>query len=312
YYRRVIIIYRIVYPARGGALPSVRVEGGISIVLTMPAATKKLAKRRVHTRGRADCSVAIDGGRRTVGRRVGAHVKVAVGGRIVNMQKVAEPRAPIATKFTRKLPEDKSLPSHKASVSELWMDEVAALGIRGIRKEFVNDLKSYVPSGPQSAWECEKNYDKNRFEDIRLLDCTRVILRNTPDNEDYIHASYVKVDEDFMFICAQGPLKNTAQHFLIMIVQEGSKVVLQLCQAVEDGREQCAEYIPLDGTECKDYGAVRVRVLEKPKHVVSLKKVVRTKLQITYAGVSHEVRFDFPQIYQLFTDYNYMREYVHK
>lgn len=42
------------------------------------------------------------------------------------------------------------------------MDEVAALGIRGIRKEFVNDLKCYVPSGPQSAWECEKNYDKNR------------------------------------------------------------------------------------------------------------------------------------------------------
>lgn len=81
---------------------------------------------------------------------------------------------------------------------------------------------------------------------------------------------------------------------------------------MEDGKEQCAEYIPLDGTECKDYGAVRVRVLEKPKHVLSLKKVVRTKLQITYAGVSHEVRFDFLQIYQLFADYNYLRGFVHK
>uniref|UniRef100_A0A0M3HW88 Protein-tyrosine phosphatase n=1 Tax=Ascaris lumbricoides TaxID=6252 RepID=A0A0M3HW88_ASCLU len=288
YQLQVIIIYRIVCPACGGVRLSVRIRG-ISVVLTMPAGTKKMAKRRVHTRGRAECSVAADGGRRTVGRRVGAHVKVTVDGRVVNVQKIAEPRAPIATKFTRKLTEaDKSLPSHKVSVPELWMDEVAALGIRGIRKEFVNDLKCYVPSGPQSAWECEKNYDKNRFEDIRLLDSTRVILRNTPDNEDYIHASYVKIDEDFMFICAQGPLKNTAQHFLIMIVQEGSKVVLQLCQAMEDGKEQCAEYIPLDGTECKDYGAVRVRVLEKPKHVLSLKKVVRTKLQITYAGVSHE------------------------
>lgn len=62
-------------------------------------------QRRVHTRGRAECSVAADGGRRTVGRRVGAHVKVTVDGRVVNVQKIAEPRAPIATKFTRKLTE---------------------------------------------------------------------------------------------------------------------------------------------------------------------------------------------------------------
>ncbi|VDM47288.1 unnamed protein product [Toxocara canis] len=245
-------------------------------------------QRRVHTRGRAECSVAADGARRATAKRVNTHIKMTVDGRIINVKKITETRTPIGTKFIRKPAEDKSSASHKASVPELWMDDVATLGIRGIRKEFVNELKSYVPNGPQTAWECEKNYDKNRFEDIRLLDNTRVVLRNTPDDEDYIHASYVKIDEDFVFICAQGPLKNTAQHFLIMVVQEGSKVVLQLCQAMEDGKEQCAEYMPQEGNDCKDYGAVRVRVLEKPKHVVSLKKVVRTKLQITYAGVSHE------------------------
>uniref|UniRef100_A0A0M3K7G4 Protein-tyrosine phosphatase n=1 Tax=Anisakis simplex TaxID=6269 RepID=A0A0M3K7G4_ANISI len=268
-------------------------------------------QRRVHTRGRGECSVATDAARRTTAKKVSGQIRMTVDGRIINVKRISEPRTPIEKKFTRKTADDKGGSSaRKASVAELWMNEVAATGVRGIRKEFINDLKGYVPIGPQTAWECEKNYDKNRFEDIRLLDNTRVILRNTPDNEDYIHASYVKLDGDTVFICAQGPMNNTAQHFLIMIVQEGSKVIVlgHFCKksvSVTAGSNQnlCTEsvdrflrcgigrstvMIPKNGSECEDYGAVRVRILGKPKHFLSLKKVTHTRIRITYAGVSHE------------------------
>lgn len=45
---------------------------------------------------------------------------------------------------------------------EEWMNSTAELGVRGVRKEFVRDIKGYVPSGSQSAWESDKNFDKNR------------------------------------------------------------------------------------------------------------------------------------------------------
>lgn len=66
------------------------------------------------------------------------------------------------------------------------------------------------------------------------------------------------------------------------------KVVLQLCQSIENGKEQSAEYFPTDA-KSKGYGAVNVKILEKPSNVIGLKKVTRTKIQATYGSVTHEV-----------------------
>ncbi|VDM47950.1 unnamed protein product [Toxocara canis] len=107
-------------------------------------------------------------------------------------------------------------------------------------------------------------------------------------DDDYIHASYVKVDNDLTYICAQGPMSNTVQNFWIMIIQEEAKVVLQLCQPTENGREQSAEYFPMESS-AKDYGAVHIKVLEKPANAIGLKKVTRTKIQASYGGKTHEV-----------------------
>lgn len=49
------------------------------------------------------------------------------------------------------------------TVYERWVETVVDLGLRNIRREFLNEIKNYVPSGSMTAWEDDKNYDKNRF-----------------------------------------------------------------------------------------------------------------------------------------------------
>ncbi|VDN02356.1 unnamed protein product [Thelazia callipaeda] len=170
---------------------------------------------------------------------------------------------------------------------EKWVSSAISGGVKGIRREYVDSVRSYAPVGSQKAWNSEKNCIKNRYDDIRLLDKTRVVLKDTPDNNDYINASYV-IAGDTTFICTQGPMENTIQDFWIMSVQEQVKVILQLCKYNENGREQCAEYFKDEETWVK-YGSVRVRTLEKSINVAHLKKVTRTLLQVEYKGKRIEV-----------------------
>uniref|UniRef100_A0A915ARR5 Protein-tyrosine-phosphatase n=2 Tax=Parascaris univalens TaxID=6257 RepID=A0A915ARR5_PARUN len=243
-------------------------------------------RRRVMTRGRNECSVELDAAKQPTRR--GGRQKLTTKTQIRRLA-CAEPRAPIGKKFVHKSVSDASHSSHrKNGPIEEWMNNTAELGVRGVRKEFVRDIKGYVPSGSQSAWENDKNFDKNRYEDIRLLDKTRVIIKKAQNGDDYIHASYVKVADNLTYICAQGPLENTVQNFWIMVIQEESKVILQLCQMRENGKEQSAEYFPKNSTT-KSYGAVHVHVKEKPTNAVGLKNVTRSKIQATYEGKTQEV-----------------------
>lgn len=57
-----------------------------------------------------------------------------------------------------------TMKSRKLSVQEEWMQTAVQLGIRGIRKEFVNQIKNYVPENATTeAWNLDQNFDKNRF-----------------------------------------------------------------------------------------------------------------------------------------------------
>uniref|UniRef100_A0A7I4KI97 Protein-tyrosine phosphatase containing protein n=2 Tax=Brugia TaxID=6278 RepID=A0A7I4KI97_BRUMA len=206
-------------------------------------------------------------------------------------------RAPIGKKFVHKTVEKSgkavakySEPQKKKTIYELWADQVIDMGVRNIRREFVTTIRTYNPSGTTNAWEADKNYDKNRFEDIKLLDKTRVVLKNTPNtDDDYYHASYVQIGENINFICAQGPLPNTIEDFWCMVIQEDSKVIIQLCQWTEEGKTQCAEYFPSSDWEWKDYGSVRVKIIEKTSPMTQLRKVYRTKIQAIYKDKKHEV-----------------------
>uniref|UniRef100_A0A1I7ZA55 TYR_PHOSPHATASE_2 domain-containing protein n=1 Tax=Steinernema glaseri TaxID=37863 RepID=A0A1I7ZA55_9BILA len=76
-----------------------------------------------------------------------------------------------------------------------------------------------------------------------------------------------------------------------MVLQEKSKVVLQLCNFFEEDKEKCAEYFPneSEGSGWKAYGAVEVRAVERQANIPTMKKVVKTKLQVKYKDEVHDV-----------------------
>nr|CTP81302.1 Bm5100 [Brugia malayi] len=171
-------------------------------------------------------------------------------------------RAPIGKKFVHKTVEKSgkavakySEPQKKKTIYELWADQVIDMGVRNIRREFVTTIRTYNPSA----------------------------------DDDYYHASYVQIGENINFICAQGPLPNTIEDFWCMVIQEDSKVIIQLCQWTEEGKTQCAEYFPSSDWEWKDYGSVRVKIIEKTSPMTQLRKVYRTKIQAIYKDKKHEV-----------------------
>uniref|UniRef100_A0A915AQE3 Protein-tyrosine phosphatase n=1 Tax=Parascaris univalens TaxID=6257 RepID=A0A915AQE3_PARUN len=137
-------------------------------------------KRRVMTR--AQCSVEIEG--RGNSTKKGGRKKVTMDARTqMRRMAAAEPRVPIGKKFVHKRSSESSSSAHRSSSPiEQWICSIAELGVRGIRKEFVHAVKGFVPAGAQSAWEDDKNFEKNRYEDIRLLDKTRVIIKKSPDS----------------------------------------------------------------------------------------------------------------------------------
>uniref|UniRef100_A0A915PH41 Uncharacterized protein n=1 Tax=Setaria digitata TaxID=48799 RepID=A0A915PH41_9BILA len=196
----------------------------------------------------------------------------------------------IGRKFVRKPKSSSKTKPEKLNALEQWIQAAVQLGVRGIRKEFVNEVKNYSPENATTkAWNLDQNFDKNRFEDIKLEDKTRVKLKKILNDEDYIHASYVTVSSELTYICAQGPLLNTIEDFWIMAVQEETNVILQLCQCRENDNEQCSEYLPSERTGWKEYGAVRVRITEPTAAVVTLRKVTRTKIEASYSDKTQEV-----------------------
>ncbi|VDK67332.1 unnamed protein product [Litomosoides sigmodontis] len=238
-------------------------------------------KRPTTTKGRMVCSV--DDRKQSKG--------VAARRRVIQN----DYRTPIGKKFVHKTTEKSNKAAAKYSEPrkktpyELWADQITDMGIRNIRREFVTLVRAYNPPGTTSAWESDRNYDKNRYEDVKLLDKTRVILKDTPNDDDYYHASYVQISENIKFICAQGPLPNTIEDFWCMVIQEDSKVIIQLCQWSEEGKTQCTEYFPVSDWESKDYGAIRVKIVEKTTTVTQLRKVYQTKIQAVYKNKKHEV-----------------------
>lgn len=166
---------------------------------------------------------------------------------------------------------------------ETWVDQVMDLGVEGISLQF-NTLE--VPDGPCAAYGLPENIYKNRYLDVQCFDATRVILKENPNGSDYINASYVQTD-DMMFICTQGPRINTIEDFWIMILQEQTKIIVQLCAYVENGRDKCTPYFPSMGAS--NYGSVSVQVSGPPVKFTLLPNVTCTNIIVSHRGLSQEV-----------------------
>ncbi|VDM71262.1 unnamed protein product [Strongylus vulgaris] len=68
-----------------------------------------------------------------------------------------------------------------------------------------------------------------RYNDIICIDATRVVLKDRPPDDDYIHASWMTMPDGQKYICTQGPLLECLDDFWHMITSEKSKVIVMLC-----------------------------------------------------------------------------------
>uniref|UniRef100_A0A8R1XRT8 protein-tyrosine-phosphatase n=6 Tax=Onchocerca TaxID=6281 RepID=A0A8R1XRT8_ONCVO len=106
-----------------------------------------------------------------------------------------------------------------------------------------------------SASERLENAHKNRYNDIKAFDATRVklsIIGNDPST-DYINANFVKgYKSRKMFIASQGPLDASTDDFWRMIWEHKVRVIVMVANLYERNRCQCAKYWPDDGPKVYD------------------------------------------------------------
>ena len=133
----------------------------------------------------------------------------------------------------------------------------------------------------------QENRSKNRYKNILPFDYTRVVLRNhtNPDgsSSDYINANYIKPDGEGVdckkeinkkYIATQGPLINTVNDFWWMIYQENCHVIVMTTREVERGKTKCVRYWPSDLESTKNYGQIKVTLLnERPSVEFTLREL---------------------------------------
>ena len=75
----------------------------------------------------------------------------------------------------------------------------------------------------------------------------RLVQRNADITDSYINANYInstiKVN-DAAFIATQGPLPQTKENFWRMILQENTKLIINLTKTKEHGKIKCDKYWP--------------------------------------------------------------------
>jgi len=191
-----------------------------------------------------------------------------------------------------------SKPANKKQLAcRKWFNQVKSMGLREIRREFIESIKPFTPDLPTSAFNDEANANKNRYDDVLLLDKSRIKIKINPDDDDYIHASKVEVHSSLSYICTQGPLLNTIPQFWLMCIQEEAKVILQLCMNVEDDKEKCNDYMPKEIGEWATYGPVQVKVIKSgalPAAKKVTKSVVKCKFDDKEITIHHVLYYGWP------------------
>ncbi|XP_014293839.1 uncharacterized protein [Halyomorpha halys] len=87
---------------------------------------------------------------------------------------------------------------------------------------------------------------KNRYANVIPIPETRVQLRASSPEDQFINANYVKgvKGADKFYIACQAPLQNTIEDFWKMIWDEQSRLIIMLTALTENGVEKCADYLP--------------------------------------------------------------------
>lgn len=63
-----------------------------------------------------------------------------------------------------------------------WVENILNSGIKNIRRNYINNVQRYIGPGTHNAFN--ENDDKNRYEDIHLLDKSRIKIRTSLDSKN--------------------------------------------------------------------------------------------------------------------------------
>ncbi|CEF64779.1 Protein-tyrosine phosphatase, receptor/non-receptor type domain and Protein-tyrosine/Dual specificity phosphatase domain and Protein-tyrosine phosphatase, catalytic domain-containing protein [Strongyloides ratti] len=149
----------------------------------------------------------------------------------------------------------KNAPSTKRNMTFKEMAEkftsiIMKKELKGLKVEFeTNFLNCKLPNNILYQ-DLQKNENKNITPNVPLIDNTRVVLKNSPIDNNYINANYVATGNNRQrLILTQYPMNNTVEDFFQMIIQENVKYVIQLANIDELGDSlKGAEYIPKNKT----------------------------------------------------------------
>lgn len=112
-------------------------------------------------------------------------------------------------------------------------------------------------SSPYKVDRSEVVVNRNRYGNVQPWDASRIKLKQPIAGSDYVNASPIVLksrspnhsSKEMKYIATQGPKTGQASHFWHMMHQEisgNTGVVIMLTQLVEDNKEKCAQYYPLD------------------------------------------------------------------
>ncbi|CAL2035837.1 unnamed protein product [Caenorhabditis brenneri] len=102
------------------------------------------------------------------------------------------------------------------------------------------------------------HWNKCRYFDIMCPDATRVILKERPPDNDFIHANWMTMPDKFQYISAQGPMEETLEDFWHMTYTEKSPAIVMICDWLEDGVQKCAHYVPKEDEKFQQFGIYKV------------------------------------------------------
>nr|CAD2135463.1 unnamed protein product [Meloidogyne enterolobii] len=222
--------------------------------------------------------------RRTAQGRSASRVRTAGGQQSIVRGVRTQRRVAASRAAVEPLDEERQRSSTNSLIKEQnaaqrWFQVVKQEDVRGVRQQYAIDLQQYRrPGGKYEVFNRveSEGLGLNRYEDVQLLDHSRVVLRRA-GGIDYIHASHVH-GGPFPMICTQGPLDRTIGHFWTMVAENNCAVIVQLCQYVEDGRRKCADYFP-QGRSTK-FGNVTVEQVSQTQESPSNPHVKRTLFNV--------------------------------
>lgn len=153
-------------------------------------------------------------------------------------------------------------------------------GVDGDLKETTHDAIS----------DLVKDHKKDYSQKVDMCEDTRVIL---PTNErkkihfknDFLHANYVTMKNEFQMILTQGPQKksksknSTIEKFWYVVKEKKCLFIVMLCQLFEEGKLKCAKYFPENAKETLHFDkfSITCTVKDTKGHIVKRTLVLSYK-----------------------------------